>query len=422
MIERQDKIDRRNFLKSISAAGLGSVLASSQLHGMGKSPKPEDVKKQSKEEAKKEEPKYPQVPRRRLNYRTEETIPVLSLGAMFNVAENQIMLRKSLELGVNYWDTANSYAEGMSEIGIGQFLSENPEVRKNVFITSKASGASSVEEIESRLQLSLKRMNTSYIDLYYGVHGLNNPADLTEELRRWSDSAKERKLIRYFGFSTHKNMAECLMAASKLKWIDVIMTSYNYRLMQQPDLEAAAEACYLANMGLIAMKVQGRGQKIETKGDMMVAGEFLRSGYSEGQAKIKAVLQDKRISSACVGMKSAATLMSNAAAVLDKKMLSKSEMSALKAYAEVNCDGYCAGCASICDSVLSETPYVSDVMRYLMYYNSYGEREMARELFAQIPGDVRNKLLSIDYSVAQSRCPQRLAIGKLVSEAVEKLA
>ena len=61
-------------------------------------------------------------------------------------------------------------------------------------------------------------------------------------------------------------------------------------------------------------------------------------------------------------------------------------------------------------------------MRYLMYYNSYGDRDRARGLFAQIPGNVRNRLLSLDYRLAEARCPQRLPIGRLVAEAVSKLA
>ena len=44
------------------------------------------------------------------------------------------------------------------------------------------------------LQTSLKRMNTKYIDLYYGVHNLSDSAQLTDELRQWAKSAKERKL------------------------------------------------------------------------------------------------------------------------------------------------------------------------------------------------------------------------------------
>jgi len=57
-----------------------------------------------------------------------------------------------------------------------------------------------------------------------------------------------------------------------------------------------------------------------------------------------------------------------------------------------------------------------------MYYNSYGDRDRARELFAQIPRNVRSKLLDIDYSTAEAHCPQRIPIGKLIAEAVSKLA
>jgi hypothetical protein len=57
-----------------------------------------------------------------------------------------------------------------------------------------------------------------------------------------------------------------------------------------------------------------------------------------------------------------------------------------------------------------------------MYYNSYGEQAEARRLFAQIPDGVRNKLLNMDYSLAEARCPQHLPIRELIAEAVGKLA
>jgi hypothetical protein len=61
-------------------------------------------------------------------------------------------------------------------------------------------------------------------------------------------------------------------------------------------------------------------------------------------------------------------------------------------------------------------------MRYLMYCNSYGDKARARELFAQIPNGVRSRLTTMDYASAEARCPQHLPIGKLVAEAVSKLA
>ena len=410
MKEEQNKINRRNFLKTIGAAGLGSVFTSGRIKADSNEPN-----------APEKDQEYPQVPRRKLG-KTEVDVSCLSLGTIFNVVENQIILRKALQWGVTYWDTAYGYAGGNSELGIGNFLSKNPEVRKDLFIVSKASDARTVADVEKRLQTSLQRMNIKYIDLYYGVHGLDDPAQLTDELKKWAKDAKSRKLIRFFGFSTHKNMAECLQAAAKLDWIDALMTSYNFRLMQDEKMQAAVEACNKAGIGLIAMKTQALGQELETEGDKKLAEHFLQRGFTDGQAKVKIVLEDKRISSACVGRDNLAHLTLNIAAVLDKTEITQADMEVFKKYAQATCSGYCAGCANICDSALPDAPYISEIMRYLMYCNSYGARQEAKQLFAKIPGNVRNRLLGTDYSSAEARCPQHLPIGKFIAEAVNKLA
>lgn len=413
MEEKHSKINRRNFLRTMGAAGLGSVFVSSQVKGAAN--KAETIKKT-------ETAKFPELPKRKLG-RANIEVPVLSNGVMFDVTENQIILRANLQYNITYWDTAFSYAGGNSELGIGRFLSQNPEVRKKLFIVSKASGARSQEEFEHRLQSSLKRMNTDYIDLYYGVHGCSNPNfQLTIRLRKWAEDAKKRKLIRYFGFSTHKNMEKCLMAASKLDWIDAIMTSYNVVLMQKPEMQEAVEACHKAGIGLIAMKVLTGPQKKQDEAEAEMVTHFLDKGYTREQALIKAVLDDKRFTAACIRMENVTLLRSNVAAVLDKTKLTRKDTDVLRKYAAATCSGYCAGCAHICDSALPDVPYISEVMRYLMYYNSYGERQEARELFAQLPGGVRSRLLNTDYGVAESRCPQHLPIGKLVAEAVSKLS
>jgi predicted aldo/keto reductase-like oxidoreductase len=419
MKEDRNEINRRDFLKTIGAAGLVPALApvTSGIASAQEKADPNAV-------AKTQEFKFPQ---RKLG-KTGAKVPILSLGTMFNLIDNQIILRSTLKWGVNSWDTAHNYGGGNSELGVGKFLKDNPETRKNLFLATKASGARTVAQIEERLQTSLKRMNTDYIDLYYAPHGANGPGDFTDELKQWAESAKKRKLIRFFGFTVHKDMAECLAAAAKLDWIDAIMTSYNFRFMQDDKMRAAVDACYKANIGLIAMKATGKTtiqwarQVLETEADKKLIEHLLQKGYTQEQATIKLVLEDERISCACVGMESVNVLNANVAAVLDKTKLTQADFAAFNEYAQATCSGYCAGCAEICDSVLPDVPYVSDIMRYLMYYNSYGQSDWARELFAQIPDNIRSKLLSIDYSVAEARCPQRMPIGKLVAEAVGKLA
>ncbi|MHC5077168.1 MAG: aldo/keto reductase [Planctomycetota bacterium] len=402
----KNQINRRSFLKGAGAAGLGSVIASRRLTAAEK-----------KEEAKE---KKSLMPTRKLG-KTGVKVPILSLGTMYNLIDNQIMLRRTLDMDVNYWDTAYVYARGNSEKGIGKFLERNSEVRKKVFITSKASGADTPEEVEERLQESMKRMNTDYIDLYYCVHGIEEPDQLTPEIKEWVADAKKRGVIKYAGVTTHENIAVCLKAAAKCEWLDAVMPVYNFRLMQEKDMQEAVEACHKAGLGLIAMKTIAEEQ-IKTEKDKELAGHFLERGFTQGQAKIKAVLSDERFSSACVGMKTIQILNENVAAALDKTELAQSDMEFLKAYADDTCSGYCAGCSRICQGAVPEVPYISKIMRYLMYYKRYGDKEMARELFAEIPASVRNKLTSVNYKAAQARCPHHMPIGKLMAEAAKKLA
>jgi hypothetical protein len=422
MNENHNPINRRDFLKTIGTAGLVPAL-SQVTAGIASGQEKADPNAP----AKTQEPKLPQVPVRKLG-KTGVKIPVLSLGTMFNLIDNQIILRSTLKWGVNYWDTAHNYGGGNSELGVGKFLKDNPQVRKDLFIATKASGANTIDKIEERLQTSLKRMNIDYIDLYHAPHGASGPADFTDELKQWAESAKKRKLIRFFGFTVHKNMADCLLAAAKLDWIDAIMSSYNFRFMQDDKIRAGIDACYKAKIGLIAMKTTGKTtiqwakQTLETEADKKLIEHLLQKGYTQEQATIKLALEDERISGACVGMENVAVLTANVAAVLDKTKLTQADFEVFKEYADATCSGYCAGCAEICDSALPDAPYVSDIMRYMMYYNSYGKKDWARELFAEIPCDVKNRLLTIDYSAAEARCPQHLPIGKLVSEAVSKLA
>jgi len=401
---------RRRFLKAAGSAPLVSMMAlkaSAEPNQSG-----------AKEGEKAEESKLPQ---RKLG-RADIKVPVLSNGMMFNVMENQIILRANLKHNVTYWDTAWGYAGGNSELGIGEFFKREPESRKEVFLVTKASRSRTVEQKEARLQESLKRMNTDYIDLYYGLHGCSSPKQLNGELAEWAESAKKRKLIRYFGFSTHKNMEECMMAASKLGWIDAIMPKYNISEMQKPKMQEAVQACSDAGIALIAMKVLRGVQKQKTEAEEKLLNHFTAKGYTPAQAKIKAVLEDERFCCACVRMNNIALLKEDVAAVLDKTKLAADDIEVLNNYSKETCSGYCAGCGEICERAVPEMPYVSDVMRYLMYYNSYGDTERAKQMFSELPIKARRGLTGADYRLAEARCPQRMPIAKLMSEAAQKLA
>lgn len=401
-------LNRRNFIKGAGAVGLGSALAANATAADANEPNEPSQKKQSQ----------PKVPQRKFG-KFDEKVPALSFGAMFDIPSSQVVLYNCLKWGVTYWDTAHSYQGGKSEEGIGIFLKRNPEKRKDLFIVTKSSGASNNEQREQKLQTSFKRMNTDYVDLLYGVHACSSPDQLTDDLRKWAEQKKEKGQVRYFGVSTHKNMAEVLMAAAKTDWIDAIMTSYNYRLMQKPEMQEAVQACNEKGIALIAMKVvKGTGDSPEEE----LLKPFVEKGYTVAQAKIKAALSDERFCSACIRMENVGLVRENVAAVIDPEELTKEDMDILARHAEKTCSDYCAGCANICEKALPQMPYTSEILRYLMYNNSYGDTENAKKLFARIPADIRRNLTRYDYRRVEAVCPQKIAIGRRMQEAARKLA
>jgi hypothetical protein len=58
-------------------------------------------------------------------------------------------------------------------------------------------------------------------------------------------------------------------------------------------------------------------------------------------------------------------------------------------------------------------------MRCLMYHQYYGEPELARLTFAELPEEVRRRLPEVDYSPAERACPHGLAIGKFMRQALK---
>ena len=416
MSRQEDKrINRRNFLKTAGLVGVGSVIAAAKVNAA-------DANGQNVPVA---QPPIQRVPKRKLG-RTGVEVPVLSLG-LGRPAEPAV-LRQSLDWGVNHWDTSLAAGNGMSEQSIGEFIAKNPELRKDIFLVTKENKSKTTDDLEKCLQTSLKQLNTSYIDLYFGVYMVNDMARFTDDVRKWAEDAKKRGVIKHFGFSTHQNMPQCLMAASKLDWIDAIQTKYDFRLMQDAQMQDAIDACHKAGIGLIAMKTQAMRQhnastdpNAEAEADKKMLAHFLEKGYTEGQAKIKAVMDDQRISTVCSAMGSTTMLMTNVAAALDKTKLAAEDMDVLRQYAQATCSGYCAGCAHICEPAALGVP-VGDIMRALMYHDSYGDIAHAKAVFAEIPADVKQRLLSIDYSVAEHVCPNRMPISKLVADAAAKLA
>lgn len=198
----------------------------------------------------------------------------LALGTMtFGVAEwgcdekeaHRIM-KKYMDSGGNFLDTADVYAGGKAEEIIGNFL---PNIsRDQVIIASKcyfpvsntpnAYGLSRKHIIDS-CELSLKRMRTDYIDLYY-IHGPDPFTPLEETMRALDDLIRQGK-IRYLGCSNlfSWQIAKAVGISSQMKLEKLVAAQYLYNLIHR-ELEREVIPCAMDHgLGLVSYSPLGGG-------------------------------------------------------------------------------------------------------------------------------------------------------------------
>ncbi|MBM4288874.1 MAG: aldo/keto reductase [Deltaproteobacteria bacterium] len=398
---------RREFVKTVGLAGL-AVAGAGVPGAMAAPERPAGAKTET-------------MPQRVLG-KTGAKVSILNLGGGFDTINNQLLLRQALKWGVTFWDTAEAYGNGLSEEGFGRFFARNPEARKEIFLVTKLVPGQG--NLTARLDKCLSRLQTPYVDLFY-IHSITGIGDMTPAFKAWGEEMKKAGKIKYFGFSTHTNMADCLLGAARLDWIDAIMLTYNFRLVNDPKMVEAVSACTKAGIGLVAMKTMGGGPgmpKTESPGELKVAERFLQRGFTQAQAKLKVVWENPAMASICSQMPNLTILSANVAAARDQTKLSQGDMDALQQYAQETRADYCAGCGHICQTAVDGAAPIPEVMRCLMYYRDYGEPGLAREIFASLPLAARRRLTRVDYSQAEQACPQGLAIADLMRQAAEILA
>jgi hypothetical protein len=158
------------------------------------------------------------------------------------------VVKRCLDLGINYIDTANGYST--SEERIGKAVAGR---RNKVYIATKTGGRTR-EEVEKHLALSLQRLQTDYIDLYQ-FHGVNNQKHLdlileSNGLLKVVEKAQKDGKIRHIGITSHQiDIARKAVASDHF---ETIMFPFNFVTD-----EAATELIPLArqhDVGFIAMK------------------------------------------------------------------------------------------------------------------------------------------------------------------------
>ena len=112
----------------------------------------------------------------------------------------------------------------------------------------------------------------------------------------------------------------------------------------------------------------------------------MQRGFTDAQAKLKAVWENPQIASICSQMPNMSILTSNIAAAVDRQSLSASDTRLLQRHAIETASSYCTGCVDLCEGALGSAVPIGDVMRALMYCRSYGDRDQAKERLLRYRG------------------------------------
>ncbi|MCC7262789.1 MAG: aldo/keto reductase [Candidatus Latescibacteria bacterium] len=136
---------------------------------------------------------------------SELCLGVMTFGGRTDEAEGTHIVRRALDAGINFVDTANVYNQGRSEEITGRALEG---VRDQVFLASKVHGkmgdrpndsGNSRFHIVRQVEASLKRLRTDRIDLYY-LHRPDPATAVEEEIRAMDDLVRQGKIL-YAGTS-----------------------------------------------------------------------------------------------------------------------------------------------------------------------------------------------------------------------------
>jgi predicted aldo/keto reductase-like oxidoreductase len=172
-------------------------------------------------------------------------IPVQRL----NDDEAVAVVKKCLDLGINYIDTANAYTT--SERRIGKAIASAS--RRDLIIATK-SGARTKEGVEQHLANSLKQLGTGYIDLYQ-FHGVNDSKNLEMVLKRDGpisvvEKAMKEGTVKHMGITSHS--MDAAKEAVKTDLFETIMFPFNF-ITSEPATDLLP-LCRERDVALIAMK------------------------------------------------------------------------------------------------------------------------------------------------------------------------
>ena len=183
-------------------------------------------------------------------------------------AQSRPFLKKALDLGINFFDTANVYSDGSSEDIVGRALTDYAN-RDDVVIATKVHGRMrpgpngaglSRKAILAEIDHSLKRLGTDYVDLYQ-IHRWDYAVTIEETLEALHDVVKAGK-ARYIGASSMFawQFAQALAISERHGWTRFATMQPYVNLLYREEEREMLPLCLAEGIGVIPWSPLARGR------------------------------------------------------------------------------------------------------------------------------------------------------------------
>ena len=182
--------------------------------------------------------------------------------------ESRPFIRRALELGINFFDTADVYSLGASEEVLGRALRDFGPGRDKVVIATKVFNAMgddpnqrglSRKHIRHAIEESLRRLGTDYVDLYQ-IHRFDPETPVEETMEALNDLVREGKVL-YIGASSMFawQFAKMLDVARARGWSPFVTMQNHYNLLYREEEREMVPLCADRSIGLIPWSPLARG-------------------------------------------------------------------------------------------------------------------------------------------------------------------
>lgn len=366
--------------------------------------------------------------------KTGKTISLLGFGCMRLpmadivgkrvVEEDKVsaMLARAFELGVNYFDTAYPYNEGLSEIAVGKAIKP---FRDKVMLSTKSPGNLVKKQGDYRriLEEQLRKLDTDWIDFYH-FHGIGwDSFQQTDKAANWQHEANQAKaegLIRHISFSFH-DKPENLKLLADLGVFSSVLCQYS--AIDRSNEEAMAYA-KSKGLGVVVMGPLGGGRMSGLPKEVSESlGIEVKSSAEMG---LRFVMSNKNVDCVLSGMETMKMLEENASVASNGDALGMTEYAAIRELMRENeklAQLYCTGCG-YCLPCPAEVA-IPQVFRLMNYHKVYGITEYARKGYADIgispwsPG--KRADACTECGLCETKCPQKIQIRTQLRESHQAL-